>query len=170
MCRDSFEIFLDRPTNLLARAQTYSSYKHHNTVTYLIGITPQGTVSYISKGWGGRTSDKYLTEHSTFLNNLISGDTVLADRGFDIKDSVGLLCSRLEIPAFSKNKKQLDAISIEQTRNIANVRIHVERVIGNVRKSILYLVLLNDEERTLDKIVYVCCALINICDSVVPFD
>ena len=47
---DCFEIFLERPTNLLARAQTYSSYKHHNTVTYLIGMTPQGTVSYISEG------------------------------------------------------------------------------------------------------------------------
>ena len=43
---DCFEIFLERPTNLLARAQTYSAYKHHNTVKYLIGITPQGTVSY----------------------------------------------------------------------------------------------------------------------------
>ena len=51
---DCFEIFLDRPTHLLARAQTYSSYKHHNTVKYLIGITPQGTVSFISEGWGGR--------------------------------------------------------------------------------------------------------------------
>ena len=35
---DCFEIFLDRPTNLLARAQTYSSYKHHNTVKHLIGM------------------------------------------------------------------------------------------------------------------------------------
>ncbi len=47
---DCFEIFLNPPTNLLARAQTFSSYKHHNTVKYLIGITPQGTVSYISGG------------------------------------------------------------------------------------------------------------------------
>ena len=39
-----FEIFTERPSNLLARAQTYSSYKHHNTAKYLIGITPQGTV------------------------------------------------------------------------------------------------------------------------------
>ena len=45
-----FEIFLERPTNLLARAQTYSSYQHHNTVNYLIGVMPQGTVSYISDG------------------------------------------------------------------------------------------------------------------------
>ena len=52
---DCFEIFIDRPTNLLARAQTFSSYKHHNTVTYLIGVAPQGTVSFISDGWRGRT-------------------------------------------------------------------------------------------------------------------
>ena len=37
---DCFEIFLDRPLNPLATTQTFSSYKHHNTVKYLIGITP----------------------------------------------------------------------------------------------------------------------------------
>ena len=36
---DCFEIFCVKPTNLLARAQTFSSYKHHNTVKVLIGIT-----------------------------------------------------------------------------------------------------------------------------------
>ena len=44
---DCFEIFIDRPTNLMARAQTYSNYKHHNTVKVLIGITPQGTISFV---------------------------------------------------------------------------------------------------------------------------
>ena len=100
---------------------------------------------------------------------------VVADRGFDIKSSVGLLCSRLEIPAFAKNKKQLDAISIEQTRNIANV----ERVIGNVRQKysllhatqpIDFVVSINNEETTLHKIVHVSCAIINICDLIVPFE
>ena len=104
---------------------------------------------------------------------------MLAHRGFDIKDSVGLMLSKLEIPAFTKNKKQLDPICIEQTRNIANVRIHVERVIGNVRKkySILrdtqpidFVTSENGEETTLDKIVHVSCALNNICNSVVPFE
>ena len=101
---DRSEIFIDRPTHLLARAQTFSSYKHHHTVKYLIGVTPQGTVSFISDGWGGRTSDKYVTEHSTLLSNLVPGDTILADCGFDIRDSVGFYCSQLALPAFTKGK------------------------------------------------------------------
>ena len=76
---DCFEVFINRPSNLLARAQTWSSYKHHNTVKVLIGITPQGTISYVSQAWGGRTSDKYLTENCGILNKLLPGDLVLAD-------------------------------------------------------------------------------------------
>lgn len=97
---------------------------------YLIGITPQGSVAFISDGWGGRVSDKHLTEE----RNLLPGDVILADRGFDIAESVGLFCARIKIPAFTKGKKQLSGIEVEQTRRIANVRIHVERFIGNIRK------------------------------------
>ena len=131
---DCFEIFLERPTSVLARAQAFSSYKHHNTVKYLIGITPQGTVSFISEGWGGRVSDKHLTEICRLFSNLIPGDTILADRGFAIKESVGLYCATTTVPAFTKGKKQLSAIEMEQTRRIANVCIHIEKVIGNIRQ------------------------------------
>ena len=37
-------------------------YKHHNTVKFLIGITPQRAISFIPKGWGGRVSDQLITE------------------------------------------------------------------------------------------------------------
>lgn len=78
---DCFEIFIERPSNLKARAQTWSSYKHHNTAKYLIGISPQGSVSYISQGYGGRASDKFITNNCGFLDKLEYGDVVLADRG-----------------------------------------------------------------------------------------
>ena len=90
---DCFEVFLERPTNLLARAQTFSSYKRHNTVKYLIGITPQGTVSYISQGWGGRVSDKRLTENNSILDNLLPGDTARWQRVWHRRVSRTILCS-----------------------------------------------------------------------------
>ena len=108
---DCFEVFIERPTNLLARAQTFSSYKHHNTIKILIGITPQGTISFVSETWGGRTSDKYLTENCGFLDHLLPGDMVMADRGFTITESVGLKQAKLIIPAFTKGKSQLDLLT-----------------------------------------------------------
>ena len=77
---DCFEVFIERPTSLAARAQTWNNYKHHNTVKFLIGITPQGSIAYIFNGWGGRASDVYITEHCGLLSKLLPGDVILADR------------------------------------------------------------------------------------------
>ena len=177
---DCFEIFLERPSNLQARAYTWSNYKHKNTVKVLIGIVPQGSVAFVSEGWGGRASDKYITEHSGILNKLLPGDVVLADRGFDIAESVGVQQAKLHIPAFTKGKSQLSALEIEETRNIANVRIHVERVIGLVRQkyTILQSTLpihfvtkrIGEDIPLIDRMIRVCCALANVCNSVVQFD
>ena len=57
---------------------------------YLIGIIPQGTTVFISKGWGGRASDVYITEHCGLLKNLLPGDVV--DIGFTIQGSVRFYC------------------------------------------------------------------------------
>ena len=56
---DCFEVFIERPSNFLARSQTFS-------------FTFQ-----TSKAWGGQTSDKYLTERCGLLNNLKPGDLVM---------------------------------------------------------------------------------------------
>ena len=39
---DCFELFIEKPSNLMARACTWSQYKHYNTAKYLIAVTPQG--------------------------------------------------------------------------------------------------------------------------------
>lgn len=43
-----FEHFIEKPTNLLALAKTFSLYKHYNTVEILVGITSQGSISFVS--------------------------------------------------------------------------------------------------------------------------
>ena len=45
---DGFEVFCNRHKNVLDRASTYSNYKSHNTVKFLISITPQGTINFLS--------------------------------------------------------------------------------------------------------------------------
>uniref|UniRef100_A0A3Q2ZP36 Zgc:113019 n=2 Tax=Kryptolebias marmoratus TaxID=37003 RepID=A0A3Q2ZP36_KRYMA len=174
---DCFELGTERPSNLKARAQSFSRYKGRHTMKYLIGITPHGSISFISQGWGGCTSDKHITENCGLLSNLLPGDIVLADRGFDIKDSVGMMCAEIKMPSFTKGRCQLDAKDVEDTRALAHLRIHVERVIGCMRNKYkmlhrtipirLLLTCEGEEVTCLDKIVYVCCSLVNMCSSVV---
>jgi len=110
---DCFEVFIERPSDLKARAQTWSNYKQHNTIKFLISITPQGSISFVSKAWGGRVTDKHLTEHCESLDKLSPGDLILADRGFTIEDSVGLFCAEVITPPFTRGKKQLSRKQIE---------------------------------------------------------
>ena len=94
---------------------------------------------------------------------------MLVDREFDISESVELKQARLYIPAFTKGKDQLSALEVEETRVIANARIHVERVIGAVRLRYTLLkgtlpidfIIKRDQEQKplVDRIVHVCCAL-----------
>ena len=178
---DCFELFIEKPSSLLAKACTWSQYKHYNTTKYLICISPQGVITFISKGWGGRTSDKHITEHSGFLKHLQHGDVILADRGFNIAECLGSVGASLHIPSFTRGKTQLSPSEVEKTRSIANVRIHVERVIGAVRQrfSILSATGVLPKELfqqkggdvvILDAVVTVCCGLNNLCEGIVPFE
>ena len=106
-------------------------------------------------------------------------DVVLADRGFDIADSVAMMGAQLHIPSFTRGKAQLSAKEVESTRRIANVRIHVERVIGSLKQKytvlqstlpIEYLVSVDQKPPTIDKIATVCSALTNLCPPIVPFE
>jgi len=125
-------------------------------------------------------SDVHLTEHSGLLKNLLPGDVILADRGFTIQDSAGMYCAEVKIPAFARGKKQLSKMEVDTTRQLAHVRIHVERVIGVVRQKYIILqstlpinmIMCDNDENisTIDKIVTICCALCNHCESVVSFN
>jgi hypothetical protein len=87
---DCSEIFIERPKNYKACNSTYSNYKKHNTAKFLLGITPFGTISFLSQCWGSRVSDKVLTQQSGFLNKLEYGYVILADWGFTITDDIGV--------------------------------------------------------------------------------
>ena len=159
---DCFEVFVNRPSNLKARAQTWSSYAHHNTAKFLLGTCPQGVISYRSRAWGCRASDKLITENCGIPINSVPGDYVLADRGFEIEDSVGFYCVQLNLPAFTKGKAQRSATDVEKSRNkysILQTSLPVDHIIK-----------VSNGYCTIDKILTVCCAFCNLCPTVVPSD
>ena len=181
---DCTEIFIDRPKNLRARGQVYSNYKKHSTVKFLVACTPLGAVSFVSKAWGGRVSDVEIVKNSGFISSNLHfpGDQILADRGFTLKDDFAAGCGvELIIPSFTKGKKQLTAKEVETTRQIASIRIHIERVIGLIKNR--YLILngpipitmvksLSDEANksdlcSIDKIFMVCACLVNLGNGIV---
>ena len=87
----------------------------------------------------------------------------------------------LDIPAFTRGCDQLPPGDIEATRKLANVRIHVERIIGSVRQRYQILSATGALQKelvcrksngttVLDSIVKICCALNNVCTGIVPFN
>ena len=107
---DCSEVFIERPTSFKARAQTYSNYRKHNAVKFLIGITPTGVICFLSKCWGGRVSDQELTRNSGFLKLIEPGDMILADRGFLIEEDVALQGARLVIPASQRESNSCQSV------------------------------------------------------------
>ena len=119
-------MFTQRPSGLKARKQLFSSYKHHSTIKFLVGTSPNGSVTYVSKVWGGRSSDKKITcDADGCLKILKPGEAVMADRGFLIAGEVANMGCKLYIPSFlGADRSQLTAAEVTETRRIARARIH----------------------------------------------
>lgn len=159
---DCAETLLQKSSNLQSRGESYSNYKSHNTVKYCVAVAPSGYIMHISRGYGGRASDKFIVQNSGLLQRLCCGDEVMADRGFTISDLLYPLQVKLNIPAFSQGK-QLSEEDVTETRRIAQVRIHVERAIRRLK---VYRILKETVPISLvkqvDYILRICAALVNL--------
>lgn len=125
---DASEVFIETPSDLMLQSTSWSSYKHHNTLKFLVVCTPNGAISYISPAYLGSVSDPALTEDCGFLEKLdgMNGMSVMADRGFTIAESLQRYGVELNLPPFMEGRAQLPAEEVQIGRTIASLRIHVE--------------------------------------------
>ncbi|XP_035460623.2 uncharacterized protein LOC118283071 [Scophthalmus maximus] len=157
----------------------------YNVLKYLIGVAPQGVVTFVSRGVPGNVGDKSLAEGCGFLCKLLPGDVVLASRNLDIADSVAargaLLKTARGHQGEANGSSEQGASSADTSAETASVQRHVERVISMVKRR--YAMLTGPVESpftaatertsnlsTFDKIVQVACALNNLCISAAPLE
>ncbi|XP_065664455.1 uncharacterized protein LOC136086113 [Hydra vulgaris] len=169
LCSNIFTAFIKIVAYILGNAiivwlpMTWSDYKRHNTVNVLIGIAPNGYITFLSKFYGGRASDKFITSGSGFFDLLLErADEVMADRVQIREELLFCYCSLL-VPACARVKSQMTANECEKTTDVANLRIHIERAINRIMpfrkiKNLLPISKLHH----MDNITLSCAALCNL--------
>ena len=112
-----------------------------------------------------------LTRVSGFLQKLEGKDGIsfMADRGFTIKDQLKEINVELNIPPFLDGRQQLPADEVKRGRQIASLRIHVERAIGRIKQfAILQGNFPLSMVRQVNQIVCVCAWLTNFQPALIP--
>ena len=130
---DCSEINMRCPSSLDNQSACYSSYKSHNTMKALVGVRPNGVISFASDLYSGAISDPEIVRRSGYLEHLHNGDLVMADKGFTIQDDLASVGARLVIPNFLKSRSQFSKAENEQNKKIASLRIHVERCMERLK-------------------------------------
>ncbi|CAG4963203.1 unnamed protein product [Colias eurytheme] len=157
--------------NALNQALSWSDYKKANTIKYLISCTPNGLINYISNGYGGRITDTCIVETSDFSKCLQPNMWVMADRGFKhVEVYLRRMGVKLVRPPSVVSGCKLSKAEAKETKQIASLRIHVERVIRRIREfnmlkphACLNLSLV----KVLDDVITIACGLINLQDSLI---
>ena len=127
--------------------------------------TPAGLITFVSRGYGGRVSDSDIVRDSGFLDVAPEGCSVLADRGFKCLGSHGI---DFIVPPTKPKNRLFSADEVQRTRQIACLRIHIERVIERLREFSILKNRVNTNLLTvLDQVVIVAAALTNLQTSLI---
>ncbi|XP_034038995.1 uncharacterized protein LOC117521760 [Thalassophryne amazonica] len=160
---DCTETVLQKAKNLNSRSESYSRCYANNTVKYLVAVSPSGIIMFISDFYGGKCSDRYITQNSGFLDYLRAGDEVMGDRGFTVRDLLEEHQVNIIIPTFTRKGCRLTNKGVTRTRRIAHARIHIKRAIRclKVYKILSQTVPINLVPK-IDKILKICAGLVNL--------
>ncbi|XP_065665774.1 uncharacterized protein LOC136087229 [Hydra vulgaris] len=160
---DCSEIFIETPRNLELQAATWSDYKHHNTMKFLLSVGPNGFITFISEAYTGRCSDKFITNDSDFLKTVPSHSRIMADKGFSIGNECSSSSIYFTVPPGRRGISQMPPAELIKTTEVAKLRIVVEQVIRRIKT---HRILSNEFPITmlphLNNILIVCAALSNM--------
>ena len=166
---DGTECPIKKPKSPIAQQSTFSTYKNRNTIKLLVGATPGGLVSFISASYGGSTSDRQICERSTLTRLCDSGDSLMADKGFNVQDLFAPSNVTINIPTFFRKKNRMTGKCVMRDRKISSKRVHIERIIGLAKTYKILKEPMNISETKLaSEITFVCFMLCNFKKCIIP--
>jgi hypothetical protein len=166
---DGTEIPIKVPAVPAAQQITFSTYKNRNTAKALIGVSPGGLISFVSDCYGGTASDRQIVERTYLRDVTEPGDSIMADKGFDVQDIFASRDVTINIPTFFRKRNRFSQKTVMRDRKIASKRVHVERAIGLAKTFKILKHPLNQTESVLSSdIVFVCFMLVNFRRCIVP--
>ncbi|XP_052124775.1 uncharacterized protein LOC113215458 [Frankliniella occidentalis] len=132
---DAYEIPVEKPKCIACRIRLYSHYKKKFTAKVMMICTPSGLVSHCGSSFGGRASDKVVTQATGVYGMCDPGDGLMVDKGFDIdKECQDSLLALIRPPFMRSKTKKFSRAESVQCAKIARARVHVERIIQRVRE------------------------------------
>ena len=126
---DCSEIFIETPKNLELQNAIWSDYKHHNTLKFSFCAAPNSAITFISKAYTWRISDKVIILKSRFLDIIPRYSSIMADKGFNIVDDCAAHCIHFIVPPGRRGATQMTPANVNKTSSIEKVRILVEQFI-----------------------------------------
>lgn len=131
---DCTELFSETPSSVEYHKQTHSNYKHNSTIKFLVEIYSSEAVTYISKAYPGKSSDKQITQESLdLIDSLITGQTVMVDRGFTIEEVLPWGVKLVNSSFKGASRQQLTANELSKSKVISRARVHVERCMRRIK-------------------------------------
>ncbi|XP_072389457.1 uncharacterized protein [Diabrotica undecimpunctata] len=127
MVLDCTEIKVYKPKCLCCRIRFYSQYKGSETIKFMTGVSPSGVITFVSRPYGGRASDKIIFEESGVIEQIKPGSAIMVDKGFLIDELCSFHNVKLYRPPFLEKRKQLSREEAIQNSDIAAARVHIER-------------------------------------------
>ena len=130
---DCSELFIETPQSHDLRAISWSTYKHHNTLKFLIGVAPNSSIIFMSKAYTGRISDKEITIQTGYLDKVPPYSVIMCGKGFGINEECDARRITLYVPLGKRGMSQMDHVEVSRTNRIAKLRILVEQVIRRLK-------------------------------------
>ena len=86
-------------------------------MTLMVG---QPVTAYVSDSYDGSTSDRQIVERSNLTTLCEPGDSVMADKGFNVQDIMASRDITVNMPSYFHKKNRLTGNTVIKDRKIAS--------------------------------------------------